>query len=310
MNNIDIEISTETVIDTIAELKNTDATVIQDFLKDLAKKGLSFGVQLIIAAIVFFIGTRIIKVVRKILRRALEKRDADPGVKQFLDSLVKVVCYLLLVFAILALFGVTTGSIIAIIGSAGLTIGLALQGSLANFAGGVLILLLKPFKVGDYIMEDSHKNEGTVTENTIFYTKLLTIDHRFVVVPNGHLSDTSIVNYTKMERRRLVYTVGIAYDDDLRKAKDVLRQVLMQEEGRIEDQPLDIYVDSLGDSAVNLGFRIWLPTERYWEMRWRIIEDVKLAFDENGIEIPYQKVDVAITKEPDKNGYLQEERKA
>lgn len=297
MNKVEIEVSTENVIDAITELKDTDPTIIQQFLKELGHKTLSFGLQVIIAAIVFLIGSRIIALVRKIARKALERRDADPGVKQFLDSLIKLSCYVILVFIILALFGVTTASIVALLGSAGLTIGLALQGSLSNFAGGVLILLLKPFKVGDYIMEDTHKNEGVVTEITVFYTRLRTIDHKVVVIPNGDLSGTSIVNFTKEEKRRLVYTVGIAYDADLLKAKQVLREVLEQVEGYLAEEPPEIYVDSLGDSAVNMGFRIWLPTERYWELRWRIIEDVKLAFDKNGIEIPYQKVDVAITKQ-------------
>ena len=163
MDNLELS-STETVIENIqeiAEVTKKDPTAIQQFLADLGHKALSFGVQVIIAIIIFFIGTRIIRVVRKILSKALEKKDADPGVRQFLDSLVKAALYVLLVFVILALLGVTTASIVAVLGSAGLAIGLALQGSLSNLAGGVLILLLKPFKVYDYILEDHHKNEVT-----------------------------------------------------------------------------------------------------------------------------------------------------
>lgn len=297
MNNVKIEVSTENVVEGLEELKNTDPTVIQRFLSELGNKALSFALELIIAAIVFLIGTRLIALVRKILRHALERRDADPGLKQFLDSFLKFACYTLLVFIILTLFGVTTASIIAVIGSLGLTIGLGLQGSLSNFAGGVLILLLKPFKVGDYISEDNHKNEGTVTGISIFYTKLLTLDNKTVVIPNGHLSDTSIVNYTNMERRRLIATVGIDYDADLKKAKNVLQDVVEHTEGRIAEEPVEIYVESLGESSVNLGFRVWLPTPRYWEIRWRLFEEIKLAFDANDIEIPYRKIDVSVKEQ-------------
>lgn len=292
----DIEFSTETVLEDLQDLEKADPTVFSTFLSELGMKALNLGLQLILAAVIFLVGTRIIKLVQKILRKALDKRDADPEVKQFLDSFVKFACYVMLVFVILALFGVTTASIIAVIGSAGFTIGMALQGSLSNFAGGVLILLLRPFRVGDYILEDKQKNEGTITEISIFYTKLLTIDNKIVVIPNGDISATSIVNYTRMERRRVIATVGISYEADLRKAKSVLEEVIENEPARIENEPVDIYVDSLAISAVNLGYRVWVPTARYWEARWRLAEDIKIAFDAAGIEIPHQKVDVAITK--------------
>lgn len=294
MEKVELEISTENVINAIAELKDTDASEIQQFLKDFGTKAVSFGLQVIIALVVFAVGTRIIALGLKIMNKALDKKDADPGVKQFLDSLVKAVAYILLIFVILAMFGVTTGSIVAILGSAGLAIGLALQGSLSNFAGGVLILLLKPYRVFDYILEDGHKNEGTVMEITIFYTKLKTIDNKVVVVPNGDLANTSIVNYTREEKRQIIYTVGIAYDADLKKAKDLLTELLQNEEGRITDLPTHVYVEDLADSSVNLGVRLWVPTDHYWEIRWRLIEEIKLLFDENGIEIPYNKLDVTI----------------
>ena len=294
MDKVEIEFSTETVLDNLTELKNTDPSIIQEFLKDFGRSALSFCLQLMIAVVIFFIGGRIIALIRKIVRKTLEKREADPGVRQFLDSLIKAVCYVLLIFLILALFGVTTASIVALLGSAGLAIGLALQGSLSNLAGGVLILLLKPFRVGDYIMEDTHKNEGVVEEITIFYTTLRTLDNRSVVIPNGDLANTSVVNFTKSAERKLVYTVGISYDADLKKAKEVLTEVLEHTENRDREREIMVYVDSLGDSSVNLGFRIWLPTEQYWLMRWDIIERIKLAFDENGIEIPYQKIDISM----------------
>lgn len=294
MDNLEFS-STESVIENlqeIAEVTKKDPSALQQFLTELGHKALSFGLQVLIALVIFFIGTRIIRVIRKILATALEKKDADPGVRQFLDSLAKAVLYVLLFFVVLALLGVTTASIVAVLGSAGLAIGLALQGSLSNLAGGVLILLLKPYKVYDYIREDTHKNEGTVTEITIFYTKLRTVDNKIVIVPNGDLANTSIVNYTRAERRQLVYNVGIAYEADLRKAKELLTDLLKNAEGRIEELPVHVYVDDLADSSVNIGLRVWVPTDRYWEIRWKIIEDIKLLFDENGIEIPYQKVDI------------------
>ncbi|MBO5302528.1 MAG: mechanosensitive ion channel [Lachnospiraceae bacterium] len=291
------DISTEAVtledVTAAAEkLKETDANVIREWLESLLPGILGFAVQVLLAVVVYFIGTKIIKLVRKILKRWLDKADADVGAKQFLDALVKYILYFVLVVIILTFFGVTTASVIAVVGSAGVTIGLALQGSLSNFAGGVLILLLKPFKVGDYIKEDTHGNEGTVAEISIFYTKLLTADHKTIIIPNGTLANSSLTNATYSESRRVDLEVGIAYEADLKLAKKVMYELAEAESCRLPQEAIQVFVSELGSSEVKIGMRIWVKNEDYWDTKWRLTENIKLAFDEKGIEIPYQKIDV------------------
>ena len=290
--------SSETVLENLQEIKDADPGMIRKFLEELGHNALSLALEVLIAIVVFFVGGRIIKFVRKLLAKALEKRDTDKGLAVFLDSFVNVSLYVVLIFIILSFFGVTTASIAAVLGSLGLTIGLALQGSLANFAGGILILFLRPFRVGDYIMESHTGKEGTVTAITIFYTKLLTVDHKIVVIPNGKLSDASITNVTGMKKRRLILNAGISYESDLKKAKEILRTLLEEDPDRIEEDPVEVYVDALGESAVELGARCWVKTENYWPCRWRILEEIKERFDEAGIEIPYNKLDIQIKGEP------------
>jgi small conductance mechanosensitive channel len=165
---------------------------------------------------------------------------------------------------------------------------------LSNFAGGVLILVLKPFVVGDYIVEDNKGREGTVKEIQLFYTKLVTADNKTVIIPNGSLANTSLTNVTAQDKRRLDFTVGISYDADLKKAKAILEDLFKKDEAIKKDKEIVVFVDSLGDSAVVLGARGWVASGDYWNTRWRILENVKLALDENGIGIPYQQIDVHV----------------
>ena len=230
--------------------------------------------------------------VRKILRKSLEKNHADTGLVQFLDSLVKYGLYILLALTILQRFGVQTTSIVAAIGSVGVAIGLALQGSLSNFAGGVIILLIKPFKVGDYVIQGSL--EGTVSEIQLFYTTLTTPDNRKIIIPNGQLADNSLINATAADTRRLDIKVGISYNSDVKLAKDLLLKLgendsdTLKEEGKA---PMAA-VDELADSSVNMLLRVWTPTDKYWDVKFRLTEAVKFAFDEAGIEIPFNQLDV------------------
>ncbi|MBO5372695.1 MAG: mechanosensitive ion channel [Lachnospiraceae bacterium] len=291
------DISTEAVtledVTAVAEkIKETDANVVRDWLESLLPGILGFAVQILLAVVVYFIGTKIIKLARKLLKRWLDKADADMGAKQFLDALVKYILYFVLIVIILTFFGVTTASVIAVVGSAGVTIGLALQGSLSNFAGGVLILLLKPFKVGDYIKEDTHNNEGTVSEISIFYTKLLTADNKTIIIPNGTLANSSLTNATHSENRRVDLEVGIAYEADLKQAKQIMYELAETETCRLPQEEIQVFVSELGASEVKIGMRIWVKNEDYWAVKWRMTENIKLAFDEKGIEIPYQKIDI------------------
>lgn len=269
---------------------------ITQMLEALPGKLIAFGLRVLFSVAVFFVGSKLIKLVRKILKRALSKADAEVGLIQFLDSFAKMSLYILLVFTIATTFGVDAASVVALIGSAGVAIGLALQGSLSNFAGGVLILLLKPFVVGDYIKEDSAGNEGTVSEIQLFYTKLKTGDNKIIVLPNGTLANTSLTNYSTCEFRRLDLVVGISYDADVKLAKSVLEQLIMKEQKSCKDKEMIVYVDSLAQSSVNIAIRCWVKNEDYWEVRRRLTEEMKYALEEAGIAIPFPQIDVHVKK--------------
>ena len=268
--------------------------IIRTWLEGLVPDLLNFALQVVIALVVYVIGGKIIKLILKMLSRGMERRGTDEGVKQFLLPLVKYSLYVILIFIIMGLFGIATTSAVAVLGSAGVAVGLALQGSLSNFAGGVLILLLKPFRVGDYIVEHSGGKEGTVTEISIFYTKLLSADNKMILVPNGTLANCTVTNVSGMEKRRVDVEVGIAYEADIRTAKEVLKKVAAEDEARLKEVEPVVFVDSLGDSSVNMGVRIWVAAENYWSTKWRLTENVKYALDEAGISIPYPQMDVQI----------------
>lgn len=268
--------------------------IIRTWLEGLVPDLLNFALQVVIALVVYVIGGKIIKLILKMLSRGMERRGTDEGVKQFLLPLVKYSLYVILIFIIMGLFGIATTSAVAVLGSAGVAVGLALQGSLSNFAGGVLILLLKPFRVGDYIVEHSGGKEGTVTEISIFYTKLLSADNKMILVPNGTLANCTVTNVSGMEKRRVDVEVGIAYEADIRTAKEVLKKVATEDEARLKEEEPVVFVDSLGDSSVNMGVRIWVAAEDYWSAKWRLTENVKYALDEAGISIPYPQLDVQI----------------
>ena len=268
--------------------------VIRTYLEGMVPSLLSFLVQVIVAIIVLLIGSRIIKFLLKLIKKSLDRSKVEAGVVTFLCSLVKYSLYFVLAMIILAQFGVTTSSVVAVLGSAGLTLGLALQGSLSNFAGGVLILLLKPFVVGDYIIDGATGQEGTVSSITIFYTKLLTVDNRMILIPNGTLSNSSITNVTHMEKRRIDLLIGVSYEANLAKIKQVLLDVVKSEDKILPGEPVDVYVSELADSSVQMGVRAWVKTEDYWPIRWKMTEDIKNALDANGISIPYPQMDVTI----------------
>lgn len=296
-NTLDITTETRTLenLEQAAEtLRNADSDMIREWLEGLVPELLGFALQVVLAVVVYVIGSRLIRLARKFLRRWLEKTEADVGVRQFLDALLKCVLYFILIVTILTLFGVTTASVVAVVGSAGLALGLALQGSLSNFAGGVLILMLKPFKVGDYIREDTHGNEGTVEEISIFYTRLMTAEHNTIVIPNGMLANSSLTNVTYSDIRRIHLEIGIAYEADLKMAKEVILKQAQAEICRVPEEEAFVFVSELGASEVKIGLRIWVKTEEYWEAKWRLMENIKLALDACGIEIPYQKIDVQV----------------
>ena len=270
--------------------KNLNA--LEKFLSTLPEKALNLGVRVLIAAVLFFIGVKVIKFIRKITKKSLERANVEVGVVQFLDALIKILLYIVLIIMIAGNFGFDAASIVALLGSAGVTIGLALQGSLSNLAGGVLILLLKPFRVGDYIIESGHGNEGFVKEIGIFYTKLMTGDNKVVVLPNGGLANASITNASESKTRRVDLMVGISYNNDIETAKNAIREVIAEDSDVLQGEPVSVFVDSLGDSSVNIGMRFYCENPKYWDVRLRVRENVKTALDNAGIEIPYPQVTV------------------
>ena len=277
-------------------IQNLEDGVVRRWLETVLPKALGFFWTILLAFVVYFIGVKIIRAFQKGFRKSLQFRKADIGVIQFTEQLVKAIGYVILVVIILQLFGFEATSLSAAIASVGLTAGLAFQGSLSNFAGGVLILVLHPFRVGDYIVEDTHKNEGTVTEITLFYTKLKTIDNKIVVVPNGILANASMTNITDQDKRMINLIASIGYNDDIDTAKSVIQKIIDEEPQVIRSEETKVFVNQLGASSIDIGFRFYVPMDAYWDVRWRTLEKVKKEFDAAGITIPYQQLDVHINQ--------------
>ena len=283
-----------------------DGTSVKQSLKDILnfKEYLTeqlpaltgFCIKVVLSIIVFFVGRRIISWIVNIMRKSLERANIDAGVVQFISSAGKAVLYMLLIFNIAISLGVKESSVAALLGTAGVTVGLALQGGLANLAGGVLLLIFKPFVVGDYIIQDQANGcEGTVAKIEICYTTLLSIDNKKIVVPNGILSNSTIINVTAKENRKLEIKVGISYDADIRKAKKVIEDILKADpDTRSYNSEMVVFVDSLADSAVIIGLRVWVPTDAYWKTKWRLNQRIKEEFDANGITIPYNQMEVYV----------------
>lgn len=265
----------------------------QKYLDEHTSQLISFGIKVVLSIVVLYIGSRLIRWVLGLVRRSLGRTGMDKGAVQFLCSFLKALLYILLIFGIGMNFGIKESSVAALLGTAGVTIGLALQGGLSNLAGGVMLLIFKPFQVGDYIIVDKANGwEGTVYKIEICYTTLLSVDYRHIVIPNGTLSGNTVVNLTARDMRKLELKIGISYDSDMHKAKQILEQIIKDDKGTREDQGMLVYVDELAESAVTLGLRVWVPTEDYWTVRWRLNETIKDEFDRQGIRIPYRQLDV------------------
>ena len=256
---------------------------------------LPFAIKIVVALLIYFIGNKLIKLILNLTKKGLEKVGVEAGVQSFLMSAIRIVLFIVLVLAVVGYLGVATTSIAALFASAGVTIGLALQGSLSNLAGGVLILVLKPFRVGDYIVAAGE--EGTVTDIEIFYTKLSTTDNRKIIIPNGTLSNTNITNVSHEPIRRIDIVIGVSYSSDIAKVKNILATLAERNETVLKDKPVNIYINEFGASSIDFGFRVWVEAANYWTTKWQMMEDIKKAFDENGIEIPFNQVDVNINPE-------------
>lgn len=285
------EIGLGGVSDNIKEILN-----LKEYMAGQIPAIVGFGLKVVLAIIVFFVGRKLIRWAVKLMKRSMERARLDEGVVQFACSAGKAVLYTMLIFNIAVSLGVTESSVAALLGTAGVAIGLALQGGLANLAGGVLLLVFKPFVVGDYIIQNQQNGcEGTVARIEMCYTTLLSIDNKKIVVPNGTLSNSTIINVTAKETRKLEIKVGISYESNIQKAKEILEKILLEDPDTQGDRSeMVVFVDQLADSAVIMGLRVWVPTDSYWSVKWRLNQKIKEDFDAQGIVIPYNQMDIYV----------------
>ena len=274
---------------------------IKEYLAGQLPGLLGFGIKVVLAVVVFFVGRRVIAWLVKLLRRWLERAKMDAGVVQFACSAGKAGLYLLLILNIAVNLGVKESSVAALLGTAGVAVGLALQGGLANLAGGVLLLVFKPFVVGDYIIQNQQNGcEGTVARIEICYTTLLSVDNKKIVVPNGTLANSTIMNVTVKDTRKLEIKVVISYQSAVGTAKEILVKLLVEDPDTQGDRSeMVVFVDELGANSVVMGLRVWVPTDAYWQVKWRLNQKIKETFEEHGIVIPYQQMEVYVREKKD-----------
>jgi small conductance mechanosensitive channel len=251
-----------------------------------------FGVKILAAVAVFIIGRWVAKLMRRIVDKVIGKRSVDPTIGKFVANLTYIALLTFFILAALGLLGIQTTSFIAVIGAAGLAIGLALQGSLANFAAGFLLIIFRPYKVGDYI--EGGGTAGTVEAIQLFTTQLASPDNKTIIVPNSKMTGDNIVNYSAKGTRRVDMVFGIGYEDDIDKARNIITEILSQDERILKDPPTNIAVSELADSSVNFIARPWVNAADYWNVYFETTEKVKKRFDAQGISIPYPQRDVHV----------------
>jgi len=266
------------------------ATRLERMIDKLLEQGASLGLTLIKAFLIFIIGHYLIKLINKIIKRILARRDIEMSVKTFVGSLVNVVLTILLIISVVGALGVQTASFAALLASAGVAVGMALSGNLSNFAGGLIILLFKPFKVGDYI--EGQGTGGTVKEIQIFHTILVTIDNRTVYIPNGALSSGAVVNFSRQDTRRIEWTFSIDYGENYDKVKQVIESILARETRILPDPVPFIALNTLADSSVNVIVRVWVKSENYWNVYYDINQAVYTTFNEQGIDFPFPQLTI------------------
>lgn len=268
---------------------------LQEYIDLLWDYIMAHGTQIIIAIVVYLVGSQVIKAITRNSKRLMEQREYDPTLTSWLQAMISIILKILLIISVLSMVGIEMTSFIAILGAAGLAIGLALQGTLANFAGGIMILVLKHFQVGDFIEGAGHS--GTVKKIQIFNTVLHTPDNKVIIIPNGQLANNSVINYSKEETRRVDWTIGIAYGNDFDLAKKVLTELLEKDDRVLKDPPVFIALAALADSSVNITVRAWVKASDYWPLFWDMNERVYKEFDNHNLEFPFPQMDVHIQRE-------------
>ena len=274
---------------------NLELSWFLDTLKTLTPNLKVLFWRILLAGIILLVGIRIVRAVQGILKKTFERMNLEENVNRFLLSVINASMYAIVIFIAAEKLGVPSASIVALMGSAGVAIGLSLKESLSNVAGGILIMLTRPFILQDYII--CGDVEGSVYSIGLVYTVLITVDNRMITIPNGTVANATVINVTAQDKRQLDLEISIHYDSDLKKAKEILTEIVENHLQVIQEDGIRVFVKELGESAVILGLRGWTTKEDYWQVRWDIIENIKLRFDEEGIRIAYHQVEVHMMKE-------------
>jgi len=277
----------------IANELSTDK--ISHYTDTAVELAMAYGPRLILALIVLVLGLWIINRLVRVLGKAMERSSTDPTLTNFFSNLVSIGLKALLLISVASMIGIETTSFIAILGAAGLAVGLALQGTLANFAGGVLILLFRPYKVGDFI--EAQGVAGTVAAIQIFNTIFKTPDNKVIIVPNGAISNGIITNFSKEATRRVDFVFGIGYGDDMTLAKEIIKRLIAEDQRALAEPAPQVVVSELADSSVNITARVWVNAADYWSLKFDLTEQVKSTFDKEGVSIPYPQRDVHLYQE-------------
>ena len=288
------EIATEEAIKGIQQLGNLDLSKVKmsSLIEKLLEWAATTGFKLIVGALIISIGFKIIKRAIEHFIKFLERRDVDVTLRKFLKSLITVTLKVLLVMPVLGYWGIQLSGIAALVASAGVAIGLALQGSLSNFAGGFIILLIRPFKVGDYIETSAYS--GAVEQIGLFYTQLVTVDNKQILIPNGNLSNGSLINYSAKPTRRVDLTFNVGYENDIHHVKEVLNKIVENNNLILKDPKPFIAVSAHSASSVDFVVRVWCNTQDYWNIYHSLLEEVKITFDKENISIPYPQMDLHV----------------
>lgn len=284
--------TTESVVGDAVKEATDQVSIVGQYIQKLTDWCMSKLGSIVVAVIFMVVCFKLVKLLLRILRKSFERSKLDPSVAGFFISAVKIVLNVLIVLTAASIVGFQITSFITILGTAGVTLGLALQGSLSNLAGGLLILILKPFRVGDYIVENNTHCEGTVVSIDIFYTRLITFDNKSVVIPNGNISNTSLVNVTEHDMRRVDIPFSVAYDSDMEKVKRVTIETIKDVDGYLPDEQILFYIDEFADCGINMYVKFYATIEKFFDAKWDAMWKLKKAFDENDIEIPFNQMDV------------------
>jgi small conductance mechanosensitive channel len=279
----------------IEKINDVDVNFLVSYLEKIYLNVWDYVPTVLLAVIVFFVGKHVIKYVNKAIELFFRKADFDEALERFAQSLISISLKIILAIIVVVILGVETSSFVAVFGAMVFAVGMALQGSLSNFAGGVLILFFKPFKIGDYITSGSHS--GTVVDIQIFNTILKTPEGVKIILPNGPVSNDTITNSTDIKKRRAEFLIGVSYNDNIKKVKEVLNKIAQDEERILKDEDILVGVKNLGDNAVEILFRFWTNKDDFWDTKYDVLETVKERFDEEGISFPFPQRDVHIFNE-------------